>query len=68
MTKNDLKGIVWKEGKHYVSQCLNIDVASFGTSKKEAINNLKEATDLYFEDVTSIKAIPSVIRPELVTI
>ncbi len=45
-----LKNIIWKEGKHYVAQCLNIDVSSFGKSRKEALMNLKEALDLYFED------------------
>lgn len=44
-----LKTIVWKEGKHYVSQCLNVDVASFGATKKAALENLKEALELYFE-------------------
>lgn len=42
--------IVWKEGKYYVAQCLNIDVSSFGKIKKEAVNNLKEAVELYLED------------------
>ncbi|MGR3311695.1 MAG: type II toxin-antitoxin system HicB family antitoxin [Candidatus Brocadiales bacterium] len=41
--------IVWKEGKYYVSQCLNVNVSSFGETVDEAINNLKEAVELYFE-------------------
>ena len=42
---------VYKEAPHYVSQCLNVDVASFGATAEEAIANLKEAVELYFEDV-----------------
>lgn len=42
--------IVWKEGKYFVAQCLNIDVSSFGKTKKEAVDNLKEAVELYLED------------------
>ncbi len=42
--------IVWQEGKHHVSQCLNVDVSSFGETKEEALQNLQEALDLYFED------------------
>ena len=42
--------IVWQEDKYYVSQCVNIDVSSFGETIDEAINNLKEAIELYFED------------------
>ena len=45
-----LKYVIYKEGKHFVSQCLNVDVASFGNTIEEAANNLKEALDLYFED------------------
>ena len=41
--------IVWQEGKFYVSQCLNINVTSFGETIDEAISNLKEAVELYFE-------------------
>lgn len=60
MHKINLKNIVWKEGKHYVAQCLNVDVSSFGTTKKEALLNLKEALQLYFEDIR----VPNVIEIE----
>ena len=42
--------MIYKEGKHFVSQCLNVDIASFGDTVEEAANNLREALDLYFED------------------
>jgi len=45
-----LKYIVQKEGKYYVSQCLNDDVSSFGNTVQGAIDNLNEALMLYFED------------------
>jgi predicted RNase H-like HicB family nuclease len=51
MNKIALKTIVWKEDKHYVSLCLNTGVSSFGDTKKEALEMLKEALELYFEDV-----------------
>ncbi|MFA6306886.1 MAG: type II toxin-antitoxin system HicB family antitoxin [Patescibacteria group bacterium] len=51
MRKIDLKSVVWKEGKHYVSQCLEVDVSSFGKTKKEALAMLQEALQLYFEDI-----------------
>ena len=50
-----IKYIVYKEGKHYVSQCLNVEVSSFGKSIEEATSNLKEALDLYFEDIPARK-------------
>jgi predicted RNase H-like HicB family nuclease len=45
-----IKYIIYKEGKFYVSQALNVDISSFGKTIEEATNNLKEALDLFFED------------------
>ena len=39
---------VWKAGAWYISQCLEIDVASQGETE-EALSNLKEALELHFE-------------------
>ncbi len=50
--KVQLKNVVWKEDKFYVAQCLNVEVSSFGETKEEALNNLQEALDLYFEDMS----------------
>ncbi len=46
----NIKYVVYKEGKYYVSQCLNVDVSSFGETIDEAITALKEAIYLYFEN------------------
>jgi predicted RNase H-like HicB family nuclease len=46
----NLKYVIYREGDYYVSQCLNIEVASFGTIVDEALSNLKEAVELYLED------------------
>jgi predicted RNase H-like HicB family nuclease len=52
MKKNiHFTSIVWKEGKYYVAQCLNVDVSSFGKTKIEALKNLEEALELYGEDM-----------------
>lgn len=53
----DLKSVVWKEGRYYISQCLEIDVSSFGDTKKEALAMLQEALELYFEDIPVFKKI-----------
>ncbi|MBD1401143.1 type II toxin-antitoxin system HicB family antitoxin [Pelovirga terrestris] len=45
-----LKYVVFQEGKYFVSQCLNVDVSSFGSTIDEAVSNLKEAVALYFEN------------------
>lgn len=61
----NLNSIIWKEGKYYVTQCINVDVSSFGTSRMEAIKNLDEALELYFEDVKTHE-ITKVERPEII--
>ncbi|MGI8952851.1 MAG: type II toxin-antitoxin system HicB family antitoxin [Chitinophagaceae bacterium] len=61
-----LKNIVWKEGEFFVAQCLNVDISSFGNSKEEALKNLEEALDLYFEDVPFENAI-KIENPEIVS-
>ncbi len=40
---------VWREDALYVAQCLELDVASQGQTEEEALVNLREALELYFE-------------------
>jgi predicted RNase H-like HicB family nuclease len=42
--------VVYREEEFMVAQCLNLDVSSFGTTREEAIANLKEAVELYFDN------------------
>ncbi|MBU6431224.1 MAG: type II toxin-antitoxin system HicB family antitoxin [Patescibacteria group bacterium] len=65
MKKLELKNVLWKEGRHYVAQCLNVDVSSFGKTKTEAVKNLKEALDLYFED-SNLSKVRKIDRPVIV--
>lgn len=67
MRKINFKNIVWKEGKYYVAQCLNIDISSFGNTKKEAMENLDEALELYLED-TKTPSLVKVEKPEIVNL
>ena len=50
----NLKYIVYREGDYYVSQCFNMEIASFGSTIDEALANLKEAVELYLEDEQAI--------------
>jgi predicted RNase H-like HicB family nuclease len=63
--KTEFKNVVWKEGKFFVAQCLNIEVSSFGESKEEALKNLNEAIELYLEDA-SIDNLTEVESPEII--
>jgi len=47
--KTGLNALVWKEGDLFVAQCLEVDVASQGETKKKAVVNLEEALELHLE-------------------
>lgn len=51
MKQIQLKNVIWKEGNQYISWNLNTGISSFGNTKKEALEALEEALELYFEDV-----------------
>ena len=44
------KYVVYQDGKYFVSQCLNVDVSSFGKTIDEAVKNLEDAVELYLRD------------------
>jgi len=44
------KYVVYQDGEYYVSQCLNVDVSSFGKTMAEAVKNLEDAMELYLRD------------------
>lgn len=47
--KSGLHALIWKEGKYFVAKCVEVEVASQGSSRAEAQANLQEALELYFE-------------------
>jgi predicted RNase H-like HicB family nuclease len=52
------------EDPWYVARCLEVEVASQGESVEEAISNLREALELYFEDVPLPEGVqPPIIAP-----
>jgi predicted RNase H-like HicB family nuclease len=49
--------IVWKEAEGYVSKCPELGVASCGDSFDDAVNNLREAVQLYLENAKELNII-----------
>ena len=47
--KADFTVSVWQEEDLFVAQCLEVDVASQGSTEEEAVANLREALELHFE-------------------
>lgn len=48
-TPYKIKYEVYPEGDLFIARCLDIDVASDGATDAEALANLREAIELYFE-------------------
>ena len=59
-----VKIVVYKEGNQYVAWCINNGISSFGDSRKEAIDSLQEALQLYYEDAP-IKEVQKVSYPAI---
>ena len=49
MPSKTLTAIIEREGKWYVALCPETDIASQGLSEEEALSNLPEALELFFE-------------------
>ena len=44
----------WIEGEFVIAQCAEVDVASHGRTEEEALHNLQESLELYFDPPTTI--------------
>jgi predicted RNase H-like HicB family nuclease len=49
--------VVTHEVPWYVARCIEVEVASQGTTVEEALANLKEALELYFEDASPLEVL-----------
>lgn len=58
--KSELTILIWQENNLFVARAVEIEIASQGYTKEEAINNLKEAIELYFEDSSKNITIPTI--------
>jgi predicted RNase H-like HicB family nuclease len=50
-----LTAAITNEGVWHVARCLEVEIASQGKSMDEALANLHEALELYFEDTPNIE-------------
>lgn len=62
-TPRTLTAAVLRDGEWVVARCLEVEVASQGESIDEALSNLREALELYFED----EDLPAELEHPLVT-
>ena len=62
--KRSFNASVTREGDWHVAQALEVDVASQGLSEDEALNNLREALELYFQPPAA-NPLPKIRRVEV---
>ena len=46
--KQNFTASIWQEDEWFVAQCVEVDVASQGTTEDEALENLRDALELHF--------------------
>jgi predicted RNase H-like HicB family nuclease len=66
MTTYHLTITIWEEDGVYVSKCVELDVASCGDTPKEALENIREAIDLYLKNAQEYGMLPD-LEPSLTT-
>ena len=57
-----LTAAITHEAQWYVARCLEVEVASQGETVEEALVNLREALELYFEDAP----VPEAVEPPII--
>ncbi|WP_332450811.1 type II toxin-antitoxin system HicB family antitoxin [Methanoculleus sp.] len=54
MTRVRLTILIWEEEGAYVSRCQELEVASCGDTPEEALDNSREAIELYLENAKEL--------------
>ena len=62
MTDLQLTAAITHEGDWYVARCLQVEVTSQGETVEQALANLREALELYFED----EPVPADLQPPII--
>jgi predicted RNase H-like HicB family nuclease len=62
MDSMEFTAAITHEDPWYVARCLDVEVASQGETAEEALANLKEALELYFED----EVLPDGLEPPII--
>ncbi len=55
--------LIKKEGNQYASLCIELDVASCGKTKAEALEGLRSAIETYIEYMVDEKCTDKIYRP-----
>ncbi len=58
-----LTAVVSRDGEWYVARALEVELASQGETIEEALANLREAAELYFEDEPAPHLTAPIVAP-----
>jgi predicted RNase H-like HicB family nuclease len=58
----EVDGLVWQEGKAFVSYCPELDVSSCGDTVEEARANLRTAVRLFLEEAEKIGTLGTILQ------
>ncbi|NCN06904.1 MAG: type II toxin-antitoxin system HicB family antitoxin [Candidatus Pacebacteria bacterium] len=65
LSTRGLHALIWQEEDVFVSKCVELEVASQGATEQEALANLEEALQLFFENepvkasgLTNLRIVP----------
>ena len=53
---------IFKEGRTFIAQALELDVSSCGGSKEKALRNLKEAVRLFLEEADKMNTLEQILE------
>jgi len=53
---------IWKEGNMYTSYCPELDVASCGQTVDEARKNLREALEIFIEEISKLGTLEELLE------
>jgi predicted RNase H-like HicB family nuclease len=66
MANYHLTVTIWEEEGVYIAKCVELEVASCGDTPKEALENIREAIDLYLKNAKNYDML-SEIEPSITT-
>ena len=66
MTNYHFTVTIWEEDGVYVSKCVEVEVASCGDTPKEALENIREAIDIYLKNALEYGMLKD-LEPSLTT-
>jgi predicted RNase H-like HicB family nuclease len=65
--KEKFTASIWQEDEWFVAQCIEVDVASQGSTEDEALENLRYALELHFTPPVARQSSPIPFQPKLIS-